>query len=151
MYLFIGEKMDQKSTTELLHILTNLSSSGELKHYVADSDHFTQTSFSDYYNSLPHVKEQKYTDLIRKSGIERTYFYQIMNGRRQPGRDKVILLSLAAGLSLKEVQRALEITQLGILYSKNRRDAILIFAFTKELDVQDTQDLLAHFDEKTLM
>lgn len=142
--------MDRKSTDELLHILTNLTSSGSLERYVSEPDHFTQMRFTDYYNSLPEVKTQKYTDLIRESGIERTYFYQIMNGRRQPGRDKVILLSLAAGLSLKEVQRALEITGLGILYSRNRRDAILIFAFTKGLGVSDAQELLSHFGEQVL-
>lgn len=142
--------MDRKSTNELLHTLTNLTSSGSLEHYVSDPDHFTQMRFTDYYNSLPEVKERKYTDLIRESGIERTYFYQIMNGRRQPGRDKIILLSLAAGLSLKEVQRALEITGLGILYSRNRRDAILIFAFTKGLGVSDAQELLSHFGEEVL-
>lgn len=142
--------MDQKSTNELMDILTNLDTSGGLASYVSQPENFTKISFSDYYNSLPEVKGQKYTDLIRKSGLERTYFYQIMNGRRTPGRDKVILLSLAAGLSLKEVQRALELTQLGILYSKNRRDAILIFSFTKKLGVSDTQELLEHFGEEPL-
>lgn len=142
--------MDPKTTTELLHILTNMNSSRELKSYASDPGHFTQMSFSDYYNSLSAVKQYKYTELISRSGIERTYFYQIMSGKRQPGRDKVILLALAAGLSVKETQRSLEIAGLGILYSRNRRDAILIFAVTKRLGVTDTQELLAHFEEKLL-
>lgn len=142
--------MNQKTTAELLHILTSIGSEKSLKSYAAETEHFSELSFTDYYNSLPEVKRRKYPDLIRESGIERTYFYQIMNGNRRPGRDKVILLALAAHLTMEETQRALELSCLGILYARNRRDAILIYAVTKLLSATEAQELLERFGEKPL-
>ena len=107
-------------------------------------------TFSAYFLSLDKVKQMTRVEIIRKSGLERTYAYQILNGTRLPGRDKVIALALASGLSLTETQRALEICSLGILYSRNRRDAILIFSVNRGITVQETQELLVEFGEKPL-
>ena len=88
--------------------------------------------------------------LIRRTGIERTYGYQLLKGMRSPGRDKVLLFCLAAGLDLHETQRALRAAGEPILYSRKRRDAILIFAVNEKLSISDTQELLTQFDEQVL-
>lgn len=71
-------------------------------------------------------------ELIASAGIQRNYGYQILDGRRHPARDKVLSLCLALTLDVTETQRALTLTQNGQLYSKNRRDSILIFALEKK-------------------
>lgn len=142
--------MDSKTTHELSHILNQLSSSRSLTSYVSDLPDLSGCHFSDYFLSLPKVKALDNRELILQSGIERTYYYQIINGTRQPGRDKVILLSLAAKLTLEETQRGLELCNLGILYPRRRRDAIVIFAINHQLSVSDTQELLLNFQETGL-
>lgn len=143
--------MDEKTTSELLNILNNVKREEELTDYIDQiEEHPIASSFLEYYQALPEVKALKSTELIRLSGIERGYYYQIMRGDRNPGRNNALRLCIAAGLSLEKVQRALEITSLGILYSKNRRDAILIFCINKGLSVLDTDELLDRFGEATL-
>lgn len=131
-------------------MLNNLSSFHGLSSYVSDLPDLDGCRFADYFLSLPEVRNLSNRELITRSGIERTYYYQIVNGTRQPGRDKVLLLSLAAKLSLEETQRALKLCNLGILYPRRRRDAIVTFAVNHSLSVADTQDLLLNFNEQPL-
>lgn len=142
--------MNQKTTNELSHMLNQISSFHSLNTYVSDLPHLEEGHFPDYFLSLPEVQKLNNRDLIMRSGIERTYFYQIINGTRQPGRDKVLLLALAAKLTLKETQRALELCNLGVLYPRRRRDAIISFAINHHLSVADTQELLLNFNENPL-
>lgn len=139
-------------TDKLLNVLQKIDHRDKLSQYIDDlAVSSPERTFAEYYKSLDAVTRRSNTELIRRSGIERSYFYQLMDGRRQPGRDKVILLGIAAGLRLREVQRCLEIAGLGILYSRRRRDAILIFCIENQLPVEDTIELLEEFGERTLV
>lgn len=143
--------MDQKTTQELLEVLNRVDSDPQLETYLDTlSEERYVRPFNEYFTSLPEVQALKRTELLQRSGIERTYFYQLMRGERRPGRNKAIALCLAAELSLPAVQRVLEICEHGILYSKNRRDAILIFCVNRTLPVTDADELLDRFGEKTL-
>jgi transcriptional regulator with XRE-family HTH domain len=142
----------RKTTHELSETLGKASSTPDLTKYLKNLNDGNAAfeNFHDFFLSLPEVKKYSFSELIRRSGIERTYFYQIMNGKRKPGRDKVLLLCLAAGLSLEETQHALACGQHSLLYVRNRRDAVLVFALNNQLSVQDTQELLSEFHEKIL-
>ena len=144
--------MEQKSTTgQLADILSEIDSTKEMEQYletpkVADSFH----SFPEFFRSLPAYGEMDSAELILRSGLERSYFYQVMKGTRSPGRDKVLRLCLAAGLSLKETTRALELSGNAVLYPRNRRDIILTVAINQKAGVIDTALLLAKYGEKPL-
>ena len=47
-----------------------------------------------------------------------------MKGTRKPGRDKLLRLSIGAGLTLRETTRVLELSEMATLYPKSRRDMI---------------------------
>ena len=53
-------------------------------------------------------------------------------------------------LTLQERNRLLTIAKAGILYSKNRRDAILIFGLERELSLIDINELLYEMGEDVL-
>ncbi len=144
--------MDRETTSELQKILKNIHSEPDLNEYLGSEGTISPyTSFSDYFLSLPEVSEMPRTELIRKSGLERTYAYQILNGTREkPGRDKILRLCLAAGLGADQVRKALEAGKEAPLYPRNRRDAILIFAVNKKCGVDDAQMLLDSFGEKLI-
>lgn len=143
--------MDKKKTDELTRILERTSGRQELEGYL---DRLPQesvgTGFIDYFLSLPGPRRMTGKDLVLKSGIERSYLYQILNGRRIPSREKVLRLCIGAGLSPEETQRVLELGKFGILYPRERRDAILLFAIRSGLSAIETDDLLDQFGEKLL-
>lgn len=143
--------MRDSTTSDLARILSNIDSTKEMEQYMEIpkvADGFR--SFPEYFQSLDKVKEMDRGELIRNSGLERSYYYQVMKGTRNPGRDKVLRLCLAAGLNLKETTRALELSGNAVLYPRNRRDIILTVAVNQMADVDDTNLLLFKYGEKPL-
>ena len=153
IYIIEGKEvsMDKETTEKLTDVLRQIDRPEDLQKYVDGlAENPVYASFQEYFNSLPKVKALEKAALIRRTGIERTYGYQLLKGMRSPGRDKVLLFCLAAGLDLHETQRALRAAGEPILYSRKRRDAILIFAVNEKLSISDTQELLTQFDEQVL-
>lgn len=143
--------MNRKTTDELLKILNSLNTSSELETFTQNKLHTnTKQSFSDYLTECLATSDLTPSQLIQSAQIQRNYGYQILNGTKKPGRDKVLSLCLALKLSLSEVQRALTIAQEGALYPKNKRDTILIFCINNHMSVLETNDLLYQFDETLL-
>ncbi|MBQ6441523.1 MAG: XRE family transcriptional regulator [Lachnospiraceae bacterium] len=144
--------MDQKTTGELMQVLNHLSDQSELTDYLNELEESPPESFLEYFHAFANVQSMPKTELLQRCGLNRTTFYHIMNGNRQPGRDHIIALCLAAGLTLPETQRALELTEHGILYSRNRRDAILIFCINRGItNHMDVNELLDQFGEALLV
>lgn len=143
--------MRDSTTSNLVRILSNIDSTKEMEQYMEIpkvADGFR--SFPEYFQSLDKVKEMDRGELIRNSGLERSYFYQVMKGTRSPGRDKVLRLCLAAGLNLRQTTRALELSGNAALYARNRRDIILTVAVNQMADVDDTNLLLFKYGERPL-
>ena len=142
---------DNSTTKNLENILSHIDTTAEMEQFfehpkVADSF----DSFLPYFRSLPQVKALSDPELIEKSGIEKSYYYQIMKGTKTPGRDKVLRLCIAAELSVREVTRALELSGLAILYPKNRRDIILTVGINQHASVIDIDLLLDKYGEEPL-
>lgn len=143
--------MRDSTTSNLVRILSNIDSTKEMEQYMEIpkvADGFR--SFPEYFQSLDKVKEMDRGELIRNSGLERSYFYQVMKGTRSPGRDKVLRLCLAAALNLRQTTRALELSGNAALYARNRRDIILTVAVNQMADVDDTNLLLFKYGERPL-
>ena len=147
----MGMIMKDSTTVNLAKILEKIDSSRDMEEYLeipAVADSFQ--NFPDYFRSLEAVQVMDTSDLIQSSGLERSYYYQVMKGKRNPGRDKVLRLCLAAGLSLRETTRALELSGNAVLYPRRRRDIILTVAVNLMADVDDTNLLLYKYGEKPL-
>ena len=143
--------MKDSTTDNLAKILKKIDSAREMEEYLeipAVADGFQ--TFPDYFQSLEAVKSMDSRDLIQSSGLERSYYYQVMKGTRSPGRNKVLRLCLAAGLNLKETTRALELSGNAVLYPRRRRDIILTVAINQMADVDDTNLLLYKYGESPL-
>ena len=69
-------------------------------------------------------------DIIRKSGLERTYAYKIIRGEKgKNAKDKIYRLALAMNLTQKETNHLLSLNNAGDLYPHNARDLLLLFIF----------------------
>ena len=143
--------MDKSTTGKLAEVLSTIDNTKDMEKFMEQpkvTDSFK--TFPEYFRSLSKVQETTDTALIEQSGIERSYYYQIMKGKRHPGRDKILRLCIGAGLSLRETTRALELSENAPLYPKSRRDIIITVAINQSASVIDTNLLLFEYGEKPL-
>lgn len=143
--------MDESTTKKLSEILSSIDNTRDMENYMElpkVEDSFK--SFSEYFRALPAVQKAGSSELIRLSGLERSYYYQVMKGARRPSRDKILRLCLAAHLDLRETTRALELSGNAVLYPRNRRDIILTVAINQLATVNDTNLLLYKYGEAPL-
>ena len=130
----------KKSTEELLNILKNTSN---ISTYIENQKEAqVSASLSDVLEQLLTDKSISKSDCIRRSGLDRTYCYQIFSGAKKPSRDKLLALCLSMGLSATEVQTLLKQTGYAILYPRLQRDSVILFAFYHKLSLTDLNELL---------
>ena len=129
-------------TGDLLNKLTSTDSPEDLDLYLEQIRDKYPKDLSSYVKTILSEKSMSMADMQKKSGIDRTYIYQIMDGSKNPGRDKIIAIAIACEMTLAESQRALEIAQEGILYAKSRRDSLIIYAINKKLTIMELNALL---------
>lgn len=140
----------------------NILNTGELLSALKDSDSFVNVlkNNSDSMNTpsagsflLSILNENGYmaADLIGKSNLSKAFVYQILNETRTPSRDILLRIALAIGLNLDQTQKLLTIYQRGMLYSRIRRDAAIIFCIQKGSSLEQADDLLKEIGERLLV
>ena len=107
-------------------------------------------SFVDYINEILLEKDLEKSDIIRDAQIPRTYAYQIFQGSKQAGQDKILQLAIAMKLNLEETNRLLTVAHHNHLYAKQQRDAILIFGISKQYSLIQINELLDEFHHELL-
>jgi hypothetical protein len=89
-------------------------------------------------------------EVIRRSGVNATFAYQIFQGARHPGREKTLQLAFGIGCNLCETQRLLRLADHGALWQRDRRDAIIIFCLEHRTSLGQCNDELYRLGERTL-
>ncbi len=144
--------MDKRTTQKLEETLRNIKDESGLNEYLESIEIFPE--FKSFHEFFGHVLEEKHLDrsaVIKDSGLERTYAYQILSGiKENPGKDKILRLCIAAKCTLNETLKALEIANVPGLYVRNRRDIILIYAIENGLSVLEANLLLDQYKENEL-
>lgn len=143
--------MYEKPTDELLKLLQNTHNPKDLDFYrtqytAADG----QLSFASRFNQILDKKHRSKADIIKGSLLDRTYAYQILNGTKTPGRNKILALSISAGCSFQEIQQLLECAKEGILYSRSSRDAVIIYGIQQHLSLMEINELLCEKQEAVI-
>ena len=134
-------------TNELLNEIIETSS---LDNFFA-TNHLNMYSLKDYLDILIEDRGLKSSDVIKESGINYTYGYEIFTGRKtSPSRDLILMLALTIKCNLDEVNRLLKISNNSELYSKCKRDVILIYAILHCLSIVETNVELHRFGQDLL-
>lgn len=81
-------------------------------------------------------KNVPHTDIIRKLNVERSYGYQLLNGKRVPTRVQLIKIGILLKLSFEEMQKMLKIAGKEILYARNVIDARAIYSIEHGLNYE---------------
>ena len=81
---------------------------------------------------------------------DNVYLHQVFSGRRTPSRNRLLCLCFGLGASVDEAQDLLRHARLAPLYSRDRRDAIVIFGLSHNMTLGEINDKLYAEDADTL-
>lgn len=100
--------------------------------------------FHEYINALCAEQNMPPAQIIQRSGIERSYCYQIFRGIRRPSRDMVLLLSFGFSADVETTQSLLKHARHGMLYPRVPRDVVIAYCIHNRYTLIMTQQALAN-------
>lgn len=131
----------KKSTGELLDEIKKKPNF--LSYAASASDSFIEERAPHIaLNALLEEKHLKKSELIERSGLNRSYAYDILSGRKKPTRDKLLAFCLSMRLSIEETQSFLNTSGYPQLYAKIERESVILYALQNHISVLDTNQLL---------
>ncbi|MBQ9006299.1 MAG: XRE family transcriptional regulator [Atopobiaceae bacterium] len=131
-------------------LLQQLLSSATPEAYLSQT-RLADRSLADYAHQLLTEKHLRRSDVIRASGLNTTFAYQVFQGTRMVGRDNAIMLAMGLRCTLQETQRLLRLAGVSELWCKVRRDAIIIFCIERRMSRAECDDELYRLGEDTLL
>ncbi len=140
-------KEKEKNTAFLQSELKQASS---LEQFIKENVHNLKTkTVPEFLNEMLIKYDMEKSDVVRRCGLSGTYAYQIFDGKKSAGREKLLQLAFGFPLNLEETQKLLRFGGHNELYVKKKREAFLMYALEKGLDLNQTNDLLYQNGEKT--
>lgn len=132
--------MKEKDTNDLQ---SELMSAPDLGRFLSENeDKFNNETFTDLLQSLFRKKKISKAALAKKAGISNVYLYQIFSGERNPSRNRILCLCFGLNATLDEAQELLKRSGFAQLYVKEKRDAIIIYALTHAMTLDEVNDQL---------
>ena len=108
-------------------------------------------SVPEYLNHLLIVHDVAKVDVVKRAGFEgNTYVYQIFNGRKTAGRDKLLQLSFGFPLTVEETQRLLRCGGYSELYVRDKRDVVCMHGLQKKMTLEECNAYLYRMGEAPL-
>lgn len=135
-------------TSELLKQLNNANNLNE--YFKQNQEYFLDNTISEYLYNVFAAKCLVKSRVFRKAEIDEIYGYQIFSGKKNPSRNTLIAICIGARFTLNEIQSALKIAGYATLYSKSKRDSIIIFGINNSKDVCEINEMLFEQNEDTL-
>lgn len=140
----------EKTTGDLLEVLKKKSTYAEGQEEIRSEQY--SGSLSAYLNEVAVQKDMKLADVMRRSGLRKSYFYSLFNGKRNnPTRDVLIQLGFGFQMTFEEVQEFLKRLGSAQLYPRIARDGAIIYAFQHGMDIIECDILLSDNGEATLI
>lgn len=133
-------------TEELLDELMSVSSVGDY----LERHRFSERGLSAYLQELLVERGLLQSVVVREAQLNPTFGYQVFMGKRGAGRNTVLQIAFAMGLSPREANRALQAAGANGLYPKNRRDAILIYCLQHNVGLMKANETLYGLGEDVL-
>ena len=95
--------MDNPATTDLMNTLSSATNEKNLDEYLNMlSELGYQKTFAGYYEYMLKKKDLLKSEAIAASYLNNIYAYQILEGKKKAGREKILCLCIGAGFNLEE-------------------------------------------------
>lgn len=138
----------EKSTEQLLNELSKAEDVFEFaKENQMELESYSLTGLLE--DLLVKYGKQK-KDVIKDSGLDTTYGYQIFDGRKNPRRDKLLQLAFGFPLTVDEANRVFRAAGVSDLYVRCKRDTICMYCLQQKMTVDECNALLYQAGEDTL-
>ena len=132
--------MNEKNTDTLQQ---ELMSTNNLDRFLTENDaSFRDVPLQEAIQRLFDEKGMSMAQLATQSGISEVYLHQLFSGRRFPSRSRLLCLCFGLGATVDEAQSLLQQARHAPLYSRDRRDAIIIFALSHHMTLFEVNDKL---------
>ena len=134
--------MKKKSTDELNKILrSNIPISRYLKE---NADSFNILTLPQTFELILKENKMSKSQAVKGSDLERTHGYQILSGKRSPTRDNLIRMCIGMRASSEQTRLLLLKNKSAPLYSKDKRDSVILFGIMHHMNLQEINELLYH-------
>lgn len=142
----IKDMKNTETTARLTDALSGIKSEKEVSAFLQRYSNNGYEHFYQFFNDYVSMHELDVATIHKLSRISKDYVYQITNGKRlNPGRDKILALCIASGMTYSETNRALEISGAGILYAKNERDVRIAICINNH--IRDVMEVNLYLEE----
>jgi len=132
--------MNEKNTDALQQ---ELMSTNNLDRFLTENDaSFRDDPLQEAIQCIFDEKGMSKAQLAKQSGISEVYLHQLFSGRRFPSRSRLLCLCFVLGATVDEAQSLLQQARHAPLYSRDRRDAIIIFALSHHMTLFEVNDKL---------
>ncbi len=139
----------EKSTSDLLGVLKSKKNYSEF--FQNEIGELIFKSLDEYLGVLLKEKNLKKSEVIEKSNLDKNYAYQLFNGiKKNPSRDKILMLAFGMKLTLDETRKLLKIAGLSDLYVRIPRDSVIIFCLQNGKNLIETNEMLDDYALKIL-
>ena len=135
-------KLDTEELMRLMEATPEVFDSLDLAEAVPLGDHLA---------ALLRGRDMTAAQLVERSGLSKSFVYQVLAGDRAPGRDVLLRMAFTLRLDLRETQRLLTVARKGGLYPKVRRDAALICCIGRGYGLFETDEFLEAAGERPLL
>lgn len=140
--------MNHKTTDDLQH---ELLTAPDLDRFLEENDEkFNHEDVPALLNKMFEHKNISKATLAKQAGMSSVYLHQVFSGRRNPSRNRMLCICLGMEATLEETQELLKRSGMGLLYPKDRRDAIIIYGLLHNQSLFEVNDKLFCEDEETL-
>lgn len=141
--------MRKKSTQDLMTELQN--SECDIETYLSSNESdFVFADVKQFWENAVKKSGLSKSNIINRADFSYCYFYDVINGRKLPGRDKILRLVLSMHMSVEDCQQALWLCGKSALYPRVKRDSVLLYAINNGYSVYQTNELLHRNGEENL-
>lgn len=137
----------KNTTAEMLKILRNKKSFPD---YLEVNPKYIDCQLSEVLACLLEEKQLDKAEVIKCSGLDKHYAYQIFSGAKKPSKDKLLVIAIGMKLSYEEAQMLLKIANQPELYVKRYRDSIIIFCLHHQKGIMETNEILFEMGERII-
>lgn len=132
-------------------LFKELEADCEIEDYLnSNTSSFVNHTLSNFWQDICEKSGMSKSNIINKSEFNYSFFYDVINGRKIPARDKIIRLALTMNIGLDNCQQALRLSDKSLLYPRIKRDSIIIYALNNSLTISQCSELLNKFNEEIL-
>ncbi len=139
--------MNKEKSTAFLQ--SELKQATSLEQFIKENGQSLKAkTVPEYLNEMLIKYDVEKSDVVRRAGLTGTYAYQIFDGKKSAGREKLIQLAFGFPLTLEETQRLLRFGGHNELYVKKKREAFVMYGLGKGYDINRINDLLEENGEE---